>query len=45
MHDGRRALHALGKNEVGPYQHPMETGLEHFHLWLRTQLDAHVRPA
>ncbi len=45
MHDGRRALHAFGKNEVGPYQHPMETGLEHFHLWLRTQLDAHVRPA
>jgi choline monooxygenase len=39
MHDGRRALFAQGIDERGPYQHPMETGLEHFHIWLRRQLE------
>jgi phenylpropionate dioxygenase-like ring-hydroxylating dioxygenase large terminal subunit len=39
MHDGRKALFAQGLDERGPYQHPMETGLEHFHIWLRKQLD------
>lgn len=38
MHDGRKALYHQGINEFGPYQHPMETGLEHFHLWYRKQL-------
>lgn len=42
MHEGRRALFAQGLDERGPYQHPMETGLEHFHLWLREQLEAHL---
>lgn len=42
MHDGRRALFAQGLDEHGPYQHPMETGLEHFHLWMRKQLDPHL---
>lgn len=42
MHDGRKALYALGKDERGPYQHPMETGLEHFHLWYRAQMEAHL---
>ena len=42
MHDGRRALFALNTDERGPYQHPMETGLEHFHLWLRKQLEHHL---
>jgi choline monooxygenase len=42
MHDGRRALQAQGLDERGPYQHPMETGLEHFHIWLRKQLDPHL---
>ncbi len=42
MHDGRRALFAQGVDERGPYQHPMETGLEHFHLWMRTQLELHL---
>jgi len=41
MHDGRRALFAVSTDERGPYQHPMETGLEHFHLWLRKQLEQH----
>jgi choline monooxygenase len=42
MHDGRRALFSQGLDERGPYQHPMETGLEHFHTWYRKQLEQHV---
>ena len=42
MHDGRRALFAQNIDERGPYQHPMETGLEHFHYWLRTQLEPNL---
>ena len=42
MHDGRKALYLAGKDERGPYQHPMETGLEHFHRWYRTQLESHL---
>lgn len=42
MHDGRKALYANQLDERGPYQHPMETGLEHFHLWLRKQLEPHL---
>lgn len=42
MHDGRQALHAQGLDDFGPYQHPMETGMEHFHLWLRSQLEPHL---
>ena len=35
MDAGRRALHERGDNEVGPYQTPMEDGMEHFHAWYR----------
>lgn len=42
MHQGRQALFAQGLDERGPYQHPMETGLEHFHLWMRKQMLAHL---
>lgn len=42
MHRGRLALFAEGKDDRGPYQHPMESGLEHFHLWLRKQLEPHL---
>jgi len=42
MHDGRKALYIHGKDERGPYQHPMETGLEHFHLWYRKQLSPYL---
>jgi len=42
MDAGRRALHALGLNEVGPYQSPMEDGLQHFHEYLRRQIDPHL---
>jgi choline monooxygenase len=39
MDAGRRALLARGDNEVGPYQSPMEDGMQHFHDWYRR----HVR--
>ncbi|CAN4270380.1 HcaE Phenylpropionate dioxygenase and related ring-hydroxylating dioxygenases, large terminal subunit [Methylophilaceae bacterium] len=42
MHDGRKGLFALGLNEIGPYQHPLETGLEHFHQWYRRQMEPHL---
>jgi choline monooxygenase len=29
-----------GDNEVGPYQSPMEDGMQHFHEWYRGQLGA-----
>ncbi|MDD5336094.1 MAG: aromatic ring-hydroxylating dioxygenase subunit alpha [Rhodoferax sp.] len=38
MDAGRRALLARGDNEVGPYQSPMEDGMQHFHDWYRCQL-------
>ena len=38
MDAGRRALHERGDNEVGPYQSPMEDGMQHFHEWYRRQM-------
>ncbi|MFN0029309.1 MAG: aromatic ring-hydroxylating oxygenase subunit alpha [Acidimicrobiales bacterium] len=38
MDRGRRALAARGGADGGPYQHPMETGLAHFHDYLRRYL-------
>jgi phenylpropionate dioxygenase-like ring-hydroxylating dioxygenase large terminal subunit len=35
---GRRALWKQGRNEVGPYQSPMEDGMQHFHEFLRREL-------
>ncbi|MBP3981037.1 MULTISPECIES: aromatic ring-hydroxylating oxygenase subunit alpha [unclassified Acidovorax] len=35
MDAGRKALLARGDNEVGPYQSPMEDGMQHFHEWYR----------
>ena len=40
MDAGRRALMARGDNEVGPYQSPMEDGMQHFHEWYRGVMDA-----
>jgi phenylpropionate dioxygenase-like ring-hydroxylating dioxygenase large terminal subunit len=42
MQDGRDYLYAQGRDEYGPYQNPMETGMEHFHQWLRAQLEPHL---
>ena len=38
MDAGRHALYKLGRNEVGPYQSPMEDGMQHFHEFLRREL-------
>ena len=35
MDAGRRALCLRGRNDVGPYQSPMEDGMRHFHEWYR----------
>jgi choline monooxygenase len=35
MDAGRKALLQRGDNEVGPYQSPMEDGMQHFHQWYR----------
>ncbi|MCB5187211.1 aromatic ring-hydroxylating dioxygenase subunit alpha [Methylobacillus caricis] len=43
MHDGRRALASQDVDERGPYQHPMETGMQHFHAWLHRQLDPYIK--
>jgi choline monooxygenase len=39
MDAGRAALLARGDNEVGPYQSPMEDGMQHFHEWYRGKMD------
>jgi choline monooxygenase len=38
MDAGRAALLARGDNEVGPYQSPMEDGMQHFHEWYRHRM-------
>jgi choline monooxygenase len=38
MDAGRRILLDRGVNEVGPYQSPMEDGMQHFHEWYRSQI-------
>ncbi|MFC7408141.1 MULTISPECIES: aromatic ring-hydroxylating oxygenase subunit alpha [Hydrogenophaga] len=43
MDAGRKALLARGDNEVGPYQSPMEDGMQHFHEWYRRHLGDSLR--
>ncbi len=38
MDAGRKVLLDRGDNEVGPYQSPMEDGMQHFHEFLRARL-------
>ena len=40
MDAGRKALMLRGDNEVGPYQSPMEDGMQHFHEWYRKKIGA-----
>ncbi|MDF1485060.1 aromatic ring-hydroxylating dioxygenase subunit alpha [Ramlibacter sp. H39-3-26] len=40
MDAGRKALMLRGDNEVGPYQSPMEDGMQHFHEWYRRAMGA-----
>ena len=39
MDAGRRALFERGDNETGPYQSPLEDGMQHFHEWYRNRMD------
>ena len=45
MDAGRKALMMRGDNEVGPYQSPMEDGMQHFHEWYRNKMNATTTPA
>ncbi len=38
MDAGRLALYERGDDEVGPYQSPMEDGMQHFHEWYRRKM-------
>ena len=40
MDAGRRALMERGDNATGPYQSPMEDGMQHFHEWYRQTMGA-----
>ena len=38
MDAGRKALIQRGDDEFGPYQSPMEDGMQQFHVWYREQM-------
>ena len=38
MDAGRKVLMQRGTSETGPYQSPMEDGMQHFHEWYRSKL-------
>jgi choline monooxygenase len=42
MEAGRRALWKRGRNEFGPYQSPMEDGMQQFHEFVRRELEPHL---
>ena len=42
MDAGRNALYAQGRDEVGPYQSPMEDGMQHFHEFYRREMGPHL---
>ena len=42
MDRGRYALMKEGRNEVGPYQSPMEDGMQHFHEFYRRIMQANL---
>ncbi|WP_028455094.1 aromatic ring-hydroxylating oxygenase subunit alpha [Chitinilyticum litopenaei] len=43
MEAGREALYRAGRNEVGPYQSPMEDGMRHFHEFYRREMAGLLR--
>ncbi len=45
MDAGRQVLYERGDNQVGPYQSPMEDGMQHFHEWMRRELGDEIRIA
>ena len=38
MTEGRRVLYREGRSETGPYQSPLEDGMQHFHEFLRREV-------
>jgi len=42
MDAGRRALWRRGLSEIGPYQSPMEDGMQHFNEFLKAELEPHL---
>jgi len=42
MDRGRCALMKEGRNQTGPYQSPMEDGMQHFHEFYRRILEPHI---
>jgi phenylpropionate dioxygenase-like ring-hydroxylating dioxygenase large terminal subunit len=42
MDAGRLALYRSGRSEIGPYQSPMEDGMQHFHEFYRREMEAHI---
>jgi choline monooxygenase len=45
MDAGRQALLARGDDDAGPYQSPMEDGMQHFHEWYRRAMHGEVPAA
>ncbi|MDR0528341.1 MAG: aromatic ring-hydroxylating dioxygenase subunit alpha [Zoogloeaceae bacterium] len=45
MDQGRKALFAEGRSEIGPYQSPMEDGMRHFHRFYRRLMEAEILKA
>ncbi len=45
MDAGRRALFERGDDDAGPYQSPMEDGMQHFHEWYRRKMGQASRPS
>jgi phenylpropionate dioxygenase-like ring-hydroxylating dioxygenase large terminal subunit len=44
MDAGREALMRRGDDDAGPYQSPMEDGMQHFHEWYRRKMGAALAP-
>jgi choline monooxygenase len=45
MDAGRKALLDRGDDESGPYQSPMEDGMQHFHEWYRREMGEDLDPS
>jgi len=43
MDQGRAALWQRGDHESGPYQSPMEDGMEQFHTWYREAMESDLQ--
>jgi choline monooxygenase len=42
MTEGRKALWQQGEDDQGPYQSPMEDGMEHFHEFMQQHIGLHL---